>query len=534
MSHSVPDATSKSLRTAVYALLIVTAVGGMLGRLGAIRSPLGGTAMLSANDRSRWATVRALVDHGTFAIDEVVFKDAARTKRDREWYTIDMVRHRGADGAEHYYSSKPPLLAVLLVPEYWLLQKVTGATLADQPFYVIRLLLIAVNVLPLVVYFVLLARLIERLGTTDWGRLFVMTTAVAGTFLTTFAVTLNNHLPAAVCVLITVSAALPIWRDGERRWRYFVVAGFFAAFSAAHELPALSFAVLVGAALCWKVPGRTLATMLPAALLAAGAATVTNYLAHGSWRPPYAHRGNGELLATVPGGGTTQLDQGEIPGPLRQRLAERSVKLSPQAVVRPRTMDAGWVLWDVTSQTRLALVATGDELRVHAWDHWYEYDGSYWASDQKSDVDCGEPSRIAYAFHVLLGHHGVFSLTPVWCLSLVGLVQWLRRDDATLRGIAWGVGLLTVVCLGFFILRPLMDRNYGGATCGFRWAFWLIPLWLLTLLPAVDAIAGRPRWRYVALALLLISAGSAAYAALNPWSHPWLYKYWTALGWVQP
>ena len=40
---------------------------------------------LSANDRSRWATVRALVEHGTYAIDDIVSQP--------NWDTIDMVKH---------------------------------------------------------------------------------------------------------------------------------------------------------------------------------------------------------------------------------------------------------------------------------------------------------------------------------------------------------------------------------------------------------------------------------------------------------
>ena len=71
---------------------------------------------LSANDRSRWLTIRALVDHGTFAIDDVIDANV--------WNTIDMVQHRGRDGELHLYSSKPPLLSVLLAGEYWLIQAV--------------------------------------------------------------------------------------------------------------------------------------------------------------------------------------------------------------------------------------------------------------------------------------------------------------------------------------------------------------------------------------------------------------------------
>ena len=44
-------------------------------------------------------------------------------------------------------------------------------------------MLVLFNVVPLVIGFVLLARLVERFGTTDWGRIFVMAAAVFGTFL---------------------------------------------------------------------------------------------------------------------------------------------------------------------------------------------------------------------------------------------------------------------------------------------------------------------------------------------------------------
>src|SRR5688572_28286368 len=53
---------------------------------------------LSGNDRSRWLTIRALVERGTFALDDVLL--------DRHvWNTIDMVKHRGPDGEMHLYSS---------------------------------------------------------------------------------------------------------------------------------------------------------------------------------------------------------------------------------------------------------------------------------------------------------------------------------------------------------------------------------------------------------------------------------------------
>ena len=464
----------------------------------------------------------------------MIFVDAEQTRRDREWYSIDIVRHRGRDGCEHYYSSKPPLLATLLAGPCWLLQQTTGATLADRPFYMVRLLLLLTNVLPLALYFLLLARLIERYGRTDWGRLYVLVAACFGTLLTTFAVTLNNHLIAAVSAAVAVSVALPIWQGEDRRWRSFALAGFFAAFTAANELPALSLTAVLAAALSWCSLRRTLLAFLPAAAVVAVAAFGTTYLAHGTWSPPYAHRGNGPLLTSVPGSfDTSSLDQGRIPDELRRQLAAAQFPLSPRATLTPRTAAAGWMLWDPQRQERLAVVARDGGLDVHVWDSWYEFPGSYWTGDARTGVDLGEPSRLVYAFQVLLGHHGVFSLTPVWLLSAAGLFWWLKRPDERMRGLAVVVAALTVVCLGFYILRPLKDRNYGGVCCGFRWLLWLAPLWLIAMLPAADRIAVSPRWRRVALALLVISIASASYASLNPWVQPWLYEYWSYLGWIE-
>src|SRR5690349_18881086 len=103
---------------------------------------------LSANDRSRWMTIRSLVERGTYEIDDIVGQPT--------WDTIDMVQHRGRDGQLHLYSSKPPLLATLLAGEYWVINRFSGATLRDQPYEIGRLMLFTGNILPMVLMFVLL------------------------------------------------------------------------------------------------------------------------------------------------------------------------------------------------------------------------------------------------------------------------------------------------------------------------------------------------------------------------------------------
>ncbi|MES1213702.1 MAG: hypothetical protein ABUL64_03870, partial [Singulisphaera sp.] len=303
--NAPPDDGSARLRWGVYWLLIAIATGGIVGRILAVnsvdyvrlekhlkRDGRMQRPFLSANDRSRWATVRALVEYGTYAIDDVVSQP--------NWDTIDMVKHddQGHAAPEptagHLYSSKPPLFPTLMAGEYWLIVKLTGWTLATHPFAIGRFMLVTINVVPLVIYFVLWGKLADRLGTTDWGRIFTMACAAFATFLSTFAVVINNHLPAAVTALATIYLAMRITIDGERRIWYFALTGFLAAFTVTNELPALSLFAVTAALLLWHAPRLTITAFAPAALLVAAAALGTNYLAHHTWAIPYAHRESGD------------------------------------------------------------------------------------------------------------------------------------------------------------------------------------------------------------------------------------------------
>ena len=132
-------------------ILILTAGAAQASRILSVRSGTGETPFLSANDRSRWCTVASLVERRTYEIDDWLTIKDPKTKR-QAWNTIDLVRHRGHDGKQHYYSSKPPLLSTLYAGVYWLLRAMTGTHLTNSPFYAARAILLLVNLLPLVGY----------------------------------------------------------------------------------------------------------------------------------------------------------------------------------------------------------------------------------------------------------------------------------------------------------------------------------------------------------------------------------------------
>lgn len=518
------DDSSANLRRIVYAMLIITSAATMVGRIMTVESKSGKTAMLSANDRSRWCTIRALVDYGTYEIDSVI-------RRKTDWYTIDMVRHKGQDGREHYYSSKPPLLPTLLAGQYWLLKNFSGVTLEDSPLYIARVMLVVSNVLPLVLYFVILAWIVESLGSEDWSKVFVMACATWGTFLTTFAVTLNNHLPGAISVLLATFAAIRILHHDDLRIRWFVVTGLFSAFAVANELPSLALFFMFAVAFMWRAPKQTLAGFFPAAAVVAVAFFATTYVGHQSLRPPYAHRSDGDIVATLPGRLDSNMVEERLPL-IRRELQSKGVDISSEATITSSIKPNRWVLWDADGEDRFAIVLVDTGIEIRVWDTWYEYEGSYWTPGNKAGVDKGESSRAVYAVHTLVGHHGVFSLTPIWLLSLVGIGIWLKRGPRSLQAFALMVLTLSLVCVVFYILRPEKDRNYGGVSCGFRWLFWFTPLWLICMLPTTDAVAKHRGWRVAAWGMLAISIFSATYAGMNPWSHPWIFDYWTNLEWI--
>jgi hypothetical protein len=426
-----------------------------------------------ANDRSRWATIRALVEESTYVIGHQDIGPAPSEYKDRGivakdgWGTIDKVR----DPETHdFYSSKPPLLPTLLAGECWILKKF-GLSIVDDRWIVMRVVLLTVNALPWLFYLLFLARLVECFGTTDWGRIFVMAAACFGTLITPFLNTLNNHTIAACFVLFALYPVMMSFRSPLTCMQA-LAAGFFAGFAACNELPASSFLAVAFGLLLWREPRRTLLYFLPAALIPIGAFFLTNYLAIHQWRPAY----------------------GEFGG------------------------------------------ASG----------WYEYPGSHWNPDNKIGIDWAstkENVRV-YAFHLLVGHHGLFSLTPMFFLAVAGFVvgilhlsrrkgspQSTHSDGDVLPIVAGSTLLLSVVVIGFYVFGVgARSRNYGGWTCGPRWLLWLTPLYLLTMLPVCDWLAARRWGRGLCYVLLAISVVSVSYPAWSPWRHPWLYNLIDALG----
>lgn len=542
------------LSTIAYVMIAIT-IGIAAGRIAVVKSREGDTAFLSANDRSRWCTVASLVEDGTYAIDrQIAIKDASGKRR--PWSTIDRVRHAGPDGLMHDYSSKPPLFSTMVAGVYWFVYQVSQMSLTEQPIYVARIVLALVNLPLLLIMLGSISRVVLGSRASDSAKLYALSIACFGTALLPMAISLNNHLPAAMTTAVTLMLYLCVAGKSDFRevaLSYFV-AGLAAAATVANELPALAMLAVWIALFLRQHLAATIVVFLPGVAIIAVAFFISNQIAHQSFRPPYMHRSDGAVLGTL----EIQSDAG---GPSREQV---SAWIETETEIRQKVGDdfsllktpsaSRWILESADRNVRYALVqaeaakgqtapteattAPADQRtlstwQIRQWDHWYDYPGSYWTG-KKPGVDAGEKNRLHYAFHLFLGYYGLFSLTPVWLLVPLGL--WLRIKEPegwNRRLLAVGVALVSLVCLAFYISRPEIDRNYGGVSSSFRWMLWFMPLWVWGAIPAITGAMERDWARRIAFVLLFASVFSMATALENPWQYPWIYRYLSFLGWIE-
>jgi len=535
------------LSTIGYLVIAVT-IGIAAGRIAVVTSREGDTPFLSANDRSRWCTVASLVEDGTYAIDrQIAITD--RTGKRRPWGTIDRVRHTGSDGIMHDYSSKPPLFSTIVAGVYWSVRQVSQMSLTDQPIYVGRIVLGIVNIPMLLVMLIAIWRILLESHAPDSAKLYGLAVACFGTALLPMTITLNNHLPAAMTTAVTLMIYLSV--AGRTQLRSVATSYFFAGLAAAgtvaNELPALAMLVVWTLLFLRQHLLGTLLVFLPAVALVVLPYMITNQMAHQSIRPPYMHRSDGKMIALV------ETDQhGDVPSIDQVANAlttsDRNSKPKEREFLLIKTSSPRrWIVESRDGNIRYALLQATDRpdqpadsaskairiWEVREWDHWYDYAGSYWMGERPG-VDAGQSSRLVYTFHLLAGYYGLLSLTPVWVLVPIGLLIRIVEPQGRYRVfLAMGIAFATVVCLAFYISRPEIDRNYGGVSSSFRWMLWFTPLWIWGALPAITW-AMETKWtKTIAVVLLFFSVFSMATALSNPWQHPWIYRYFDFLGWIE-
>lgn len=450
-------------RSSLYTLLILVAIGLVAGRLTSTTPET-----IRANDRSRWCTVRALVHDGTYAIGRRTLLPGGKYRdegmvTEKQWDTIDKVLE---PSTLTFYSSKPPLLSTLAAGVYRLVRAVTGWSIVDDQFAVVCSVLVVVNLIPFALYCLLLARLVERFGLTDWGRLYIFAAGCFGTFVTTFQGVLNNHTPAACATLAAIYyATVP---TGCHRLRSYVLAGSFAGLAAAFDLPAAS---LLACIIVWA--GRrhglkgTLA-VVAGATLPVGAWLLTNYLAVGQIRPAYAHTGSEWYLYTGSPWKGDQLDgieragsvEGKVEYALNLTLGHHGLFLL--------TPVFGLAIWGLLARpSRPVAVAVPDA-----------------GADESAERSLAQITRIAViltvtvvAFYVRrTSNYGGVVIGPrwfFWLTPLLLLAALRPADELSTSRSRRGLG-------GFLLVLSVLSANYCATTP------WSCHPWLYDLMCYVD------------------------------------------------
>jgi hypothetical protein len=537
------------LRRHLYAVLITVAASAATGRiLAALRAydpemyrPAAGAApddwrgpwpsqrpgawpTFGSNDRSRFDAVRALVDEGTWVIGRrdrntitasapvalgasgplelATLCAAARQARidsDRGiitedgWQTVDKVLH---PERLEYYSTKPPILTLVAAGEYWLLKKAFGWSIVADRNCVVRAIVWTMNVPLLVAYLAVLARLLERWGATDWGRLFVLAAACFATMVTPFLVTFNNHTIATFLTLLAVASAAHVlsYRDTPAGWGWYALTGLLAGLTACTEFPAAALAAGLFLVLAIRHPARAFLAYLPAVLVPVAVLLAGNWSELGRLLPAYTEFGGpwytyeGSIWQVIPG------------------HIKRSIDFAPW---RGETK-AGYTLHLLAGH--------------HGWFSLYPINFLGLAG-MLLGVWCLLRRRGKEVPLLALGacEQGVSSAPspqpPTQARSASEGTLWAEVATCSLG--------LSALVIGFYLV---VTHNYGGVTSGPRWLMWLTPLWLLAMVPVADRLARTRAGRALALTLLALSVLSASYPSWNPWRHPWIYDWMEAYG----
>ncbi len=434
------------------------------------------TLMFSSNDRSRWATVKALVENRTYVV-------GTRTKIASEPGYVDegVIFGEGYKSLDkvlnpatlEFYSSKPPLLPTMVAGGYYVLHEYVGWRIDRERWQVVVTLLVFVNLLPFALYLACVAHLAEVHGTTDFGRVATVVLAAFGTLVMPFLVTFSNHVPATCCVMFGVWTLLRRGATGSAAEGF--CAGLMLGFAAAFELPALAVGGAVFGVLALARPAVAVAGFAPGLVLPVAALLACNHQALGTLWPAYS----------------------EFGGPWYEYAGSEWAKIRATADPTGKGLDYAREPKD-TYAFHLSFGHHGFFSLTPAW---------LVAAGGLGVLERGAPAQWKKAWSSRANTSGVV-MTPSSLAAITVVVS--------------------AIVFGFYVWRT---ANYGGSTSGPRWLMWLTALWLLPFLAAADRLGRSRAGRVIVGAALAASVFSAAYPVANPWRNPWLMQLGETRGW---
>ncbi len=229
---------------------------------------------MSGNEASRFATIQAVAEQGTFAIEGTNFR------------TVDKLLFDG-----HLYSDKPPFQSWIIGMLCRPLLRLCGLDFVNDYHLLVYLIdLLAgggVNVLLFWWLFNAFRRL--RRGSLE-AKFLLALGCCAGTWLLSYSVVLNNHTPAALCLL---GVFVALWKFARRPdWRAASLAGAGCGLLGALDIPGGVFFSLAMVPAVWQCApeGRRMKFAAAAAGIVAAAAAgllLLNWTAYSRILPLY-------------------------------------------------------------------------------------------------------------------------------------------------------------------------------------------------------------------------------------------------------
>jgi hypothetical protein len=212
------------------------AICALLYGLGLLALPRIRCEVVGANDSSRYATMIALVEHGTPYIDGVPL--ARRT--------MDKIRVGGAE-----LSTKPPVLSVIGAGIYYVLHRIFGLSFRKDEAVVVPILVALLCTLPLLVLLWAFHGLVRRESIAPAAALGITALLGLSTLCFPFGTILVNHIPSTAALFgMFVCARELRARRVHSSW-YAFGAGLLGCLAVTFELTAVFPVLALSAYLLW-------------------------------------------------------------------------------------------------------------------------------------------------------------------------------------------------------------------------------------------------------------------------------------------
>jgi len=244
-----------------------------------------GAASVSDDEAARLATIAALVQHHSLALDNNVDVGSGVPVP-----STGLIVSHG-----RVYSNQPPTLAVLLAGPYWLLSQF-GLTLRRAPVLAPYLLTLIGVTLPVAIAAGLIYKMGRLFELPRRKRCALAAAVVFGSGLLSYAVVLNPHAPAAALVLASVAGLIYVAnsRRPKRSLGWLAASGACCGFAFALDPPAAVFPPLLFAVI-FTMKWPILRRVAGAGLFVIGVTPplflylAQNYPITTDWKPAFMH-----------------------------------------------------------------------------------------------------------------------------------------------------------------------------------------------------------------------------------------------------